>query len=326
MTSDNFASLGRRQFLGIAAAATAATVATPSRGLEKKKASSAYAAPTGMVTASLGEYEITSLLDGIIPMQKGYFSGDQKAIDQVLENVGLGDGNMPAPVSAFLLRSKGKTILIDTGMGAIDMLGPGYGQMIHALMAKGVSPDRVDTVIITHAHPDHVGGLLTADGQAVFPNAEIMISEVEAGFWTNAEHMEKAPDGAKGIFQFAQAFTKAYGDQITQVADGKELAKGLTLQSAHGHTPGHSVVQIDGGARQMIMVADLFHSADLHPALPDTGFGFDIDSKQAAETRKKLFDQLASDKTLIAATHAHFPGFGRIIKDGDAYRYLSVSL
>lgn len=325
MTSDRIPSLGRRQFLGAAAAATAASLVPTAHGQEKT-ATPKHTPPAGMVSASLGAYEITSLLDGIIPMEKGYFSGNQEAIDKVLDQVGLGDGKMPAPVSAFLLQSSEKTILIDTGMGAIDMLGPGYGQMANALQAKGVGPADVDQVIITHMHPDHVGGLITAERTSVFPNAEVMISEVDSTFWNNPEHMAKAPDEAKGIFQFAQMVHKVYGDQITLVQDGKEITKGITLQSAAGHTPGHSVLKIDGGERSILMVADLFHSADLHPALPDIGFGFDIDSTQAAETRKKLFDQVSTDKTVIAGSHAHFPGFGRIIKDGDAYRYLSVSL
>ncbi|MEO0390768.1 MAG: MBL fold metallo-hydrolase, partial [Pseudomonadota bacterium] len=93
------------------------------------------------------------------------------------------------------------------------------------------------------------------------------------------------------------------------------------LAVSPGHTPGHSLLRIDGGDQQLMMVADTMHSADLHLALPDTGFGFDTDPALAAASRRRLLDMAATDKMLIAGSHIHFPGFGRILRSGDAYRF-----
>ncbi len=318
--------LGRRHFLGLAAAATAGTLAAPVLAKTTNEEPTKLLPPKGLFSTEFGDYRISTLLDGIIPLQKGYFSGDEQAIDAVLAEIGLTEGVVPAPVSAFLFQSKDKNILVDAGMGAISAMGPGYGHMMSALLAAGVSPAQIDIVVLTHAHPDHIGGLLDAEGNAVFPNAELVVAREEVAFWNNPETMAKAPEEAQGIFQFAQNCFKAYGDQLSQVDAGKEIAKGITLQAAHGHTPGHSVLRVDAGKKELMMVADLFHSAELYTAIPDIAFGFDVDSKQAAATRIKLFDQLASDKTILCGSHVHFPGFGRVLKEGKTYRYIPVSL
>jgi glyoxylase-like metal-dependent hydrolase (beta-lactamase superfamily II) len=274
--------------------------------------------------APLGRFRITSLFDGMAGLQKGMFQGDAAAIDAALAAGGLTGEALPAPVTAFLLQSDNQTILIDAGMGALDILGPGFGRIFDGLSAMGLAPADIDLVIVTHAHPDHIGGLLT-DGQPTFPNAQIAISEVEFGFWGDAGIMAQAPAEPQGLFGLAQAVFAAYGTQVTPLADGTEVASGLRLELSPGHTPGHALVHIDGGDQELLMVADTLHSSILHTALPDLGFGFDTDTVQAAASRRRVFDRAASDGVLIAATHVPFPGFGRFVRAGDAYSYVPAS-
>lgn len=317
--------VSRRQFAGLAAAYTSLATLLPAADKESL-ASSTTLKSGGLYKVLIGEYEITAIQDGVVPMQKGFFIGDQEKITKTLEETGQTEELIPAPISAFLLRSKKKTILIDSGMGSIDMMGPGFGNLFNGLLLAGVTPAEIDIVILTHCHPDHIGGMLTSTGERSFPNAEVVLAEAEAKFWTDVSIMNQAPDNMKGLFKFVTNALKSYGDQVTKVSSGKEIAPGIVLQAAPGHTPGHSILNIDGGTQQITMIADLLHNADLFTALPEIGFGFDVDATLAAKTRSDLFAQLASEKSLIMGSHLHFPGIGRILKAGNAYRYSSATV
>lgn len=275
--------------------------------------------------ATLGNYKITAIFDGIVPLQKGqYFGAEQAEIDATLTAAGIEGNGLPVPVNAYLLQSDRHTILIDAGVGDLDVLGPGLGRLSAGLAAMGVAPQDVDMIIATHAHPDHIGGLVSG-GTPVFPNAELVISDVEYGFWMDSANMAQAPAEAQGMFALAQHVLNAYGDRLRPVPSASEVAPGITMELAPGHTPGHSVVHIDGGTHQLMMVADTVLSADLQTALPQVMSAFDSDPMLAAQSRARIFDRTSKDGILIAATHIHFPGFGRIVTDRDAYRFAPAS-
>ncbi|MFC4994246.1 MBL fold metallo-hydrolase [Rubritalea tangerina] len=317
--------LSRRQFGGIAVATAALSSLLPSRA-SGEESKNAIQAPKGMLQTQWGDYTITSLLDGVIPMKRELFSGRDKEVDSILEQIGQSGGTLPSPISAFLLTSAKHNILIDSGFGALDMFGPGFGNVLNGLYAAGLTPEKIDKVIITHAHPDHIGGMLSKDGNVVFPNAELIIAEKEAQFWNSKAMMEKAPDSAKGVFQLAQKVLGTYKNQMNQVASGKEVAPGIQLDLSPGHTPGHSILTIDGGDKPLKMIADTLHNCELHTALPDIAFAFDLDPKQAVAARIKLFDQLSADKALVLGSHVHFPGYGRILKVNNAYRFITATI
>jgi len=188
-----------------------------------------------------------------------------------------------------------------------------------------VAPADIDTLVMTHAHPDHIGGMVGANG-AAFPNAELVVTGVEHSFWTDAGIMAQAPEEMKGGFQLAQAVFGAYADRLKLVEDGAEIAPGVTMEIVPGHTMGHAVLHIDSGERQLLMVTDAVHNIDLQTALPEQGTMFDTDPALAAQSRIRLFDRAATDNVLIAGCHVHFPSFGRIVRSGEAYRYVPTSI
>ncbi|MEM6589660.1 MAG: MBL fold metallo-hydrolase [Pseudomonadota bacterium] len=317
-------SLTRRTF-GLAALSAPAILTATTLPAMADGHAHAKGAPA-LFDVPIGNYRMTALFDGMGPLQKGmFFSDDQASIDQALAAGGITGDAMPAPITAFLLQSADRTILIDAGFGDLDMFGPGFGRVFSGLNALGVAPEDVDMIIVTHAHPDHIGGMM-AGGAAAFPNAEVAITQAELDFWGDAGIMAQAPEDAQGLFQLAQTVYGAYGDRLIPVEGGTEIAPGITLEMSPGHTPGHALVHIDGGARELLMVADTLHSAVLHTALPDVGFGFDTDAGLAAASRRSVFDRASADNLLIAGTHLPFPGVGHFVRSGEAYAYVAASV
>jgi glyoxylase-like metal-dependent hydrolase (beta-lactamase superfamily II) len=194
------------------------------------------------------------------------------------------------------------------------------GRLAANLAASGVAPEQVDAVVLTHAHPDHHEGLVTAGGAAMFPNAELILHAAEYAFWTNDANLAAAPESMKPFFASARKALAAYADRIRRAEDG-EIFSGVSMIGAPGHTAGHAVLEVASGDAQALILGDSLHNVLIHPALPDQGFGLDADPAMAAASRRRLFDRAAADGLLLAAAHVTFPSLGRLVRDGDAYVY-----
>jgi len=275
----------------------------------------------GVFRRKVGSIEITALSDGFGPIGIDAFPNlDAAEARRILAAAGQ-DTMPPTAINAFVVNTSTKTYLIDTGMGTNRAFGNTLGRMRANLAVAGIEPSQIDAVILTHAHPDHAEGLMTPDGKARFRNAEVILNENEANFWLDESNFSRAPEIAKAFFLSARNALRPYASRIRKVRQG-EVAPGLFLQLAAGHTPGHSVISVSSGKDQLMIAGDTLHNALIHTRWPETVFAFDIDGKQAAESRKRIFDMVATDGIPIAATHVPFPGFGRIVRDGQAYRYV----
>jgi len=315
--------LTRRAF-GISALAAPALISATAP-LQAQSAATATQ-PASVFGATIGAYRVTALLDGILPMSTSWFpGGSADAFATALAKSGISGESIPAPINAYLLQSDSRTILVDAGLGGLEMMGPGFGQVSAGLAALGVAPSDIDTLVMTHAHPDHVGGMIGKNGP-VFPNAEMIVTSAEHQFWTNDGIMAQAPEDAKGAFQLARGVFGAYADRMSLIEDGTEIAPGVTIEIYPGHTMGHAVLHIDGGDRQLMMLTDAVHSIDLQAPLPQQGVMFDTDSALAAQSRVRLFDRVSSDAVLVTGCHIHFPSFGRIARAGNSYRYAPASI
>jgi glyoxylase-like metal-dependent hydrolase (beta-lactamase superfamily II) len=284
------------------------------------KAPFASAQAPGFYRRPIGDFQLTALNDGFIPLDLSVFPDlAPETAAEILAEYGL--SALPqTPVNGFLLNTPDRTILIDAGAGALDAFGPGLGRLTANLAAAGVTPEQVDAVVLTHAHPDHHEGLVTADGAAVFPNAELILHAAEQAYWTDDANLSAAPDGVKPFFASARKALAAYADR-TQPSEDGEIFPGLTLTRSPGHTAGHSVLHVASGEEQALILGDSLHNVMIHPALPDQGFGFDADPAMAAQSRRRIFDRAAAEGLLVAAAHVTFPSLGRVVRDGDAYAY-----
>jgi glyoxylase-like metal-dependent hydrolase (beta-lactamase superfamily II) len=221
-------------------------------------------------------------------------------------------------INAFLIHTKEGPVLIDTGTGG--SLGPTNGWIAGNLAAAGIKAEDVRAVLLTHMHPDHSAGLTdTSIGKAQFPEAELVMHEAEHGYWLDDAELARAPnDRARSMFEHSRVQIAPYKNRTRLFSEG-EVFPGVTAIPIPGHTPGHTGYLISSSDEQLLIWGDVVHVPEVQVALPDTGTIFDVDYEQARESRKRVLDQAASDRLLVAGMHLHFPGFFRVAQQADGY-------
>ncbi len=272
------------------------------------------------VTRTLGDAEITILTDGATEFTPDMFPGtDPAQIEALLSEAG--QGAIRTNFNAVLIRHGGRTVLIDAGPR--DLFGPSCGHLPEALAEAGVTPESVDTLYATHLHPDHIAGMVTPDGTAIFANATLVLPEAERAFWSDESRFTGDHAGLADWAALARTVLAAYGDRLRPIGLEDEIAPGLTAFPLPGHTPGHSGWRFDAGDAALLHVGDIVHVPDLQVTDPEIAIAFDMDIDTARTTRKRLLDQLASDGTLFTGGHFLHPAFNRVERKGDGYRLIT---
>ena len=253
----------------------------------------------------VGELSVTALHDAqIVVANDGKTFGlgvSTHAVGKVLSAAGAPADRITLSANALLVRTGSRLILIDTG------LGPQYhGQLLASLKLAGVSPSEVTDVLLTHPHPDHIGGLLDAQGQPAFPNATIRMASAAWG-WMK----QHAP----------AAVVSAVTPRIQTFEPGARIAPGIRSLSLPGHTPGHVGYEITSGRSRLIDIGDAAHSSIVSLARPQWGIEFDNDQALARATREKTLAALAKDGERVFAPHFPFPGVGHIVAAGQAFAW-----
>lgn len=268
-------------------------------------------------TRTIGDAEVTILTDGGISFPADLFPGtDEGHIKALL--TAAGKGEIETNFNAVLIRSGGRTILADAGPR--DLFGPACGFLPEALKEAGAAPDQVDTLFATHLHPDHIAGMITAEGAAVFPRAELVLPRAEHEFWSEASNTSGGDETLDQWGQLARAVLAAYGDRLRPIEAEGEIAPGLSAFALPGHTPGHSGWRLASGAEQLLHVGDIIHAPALQAADPQIAIAFDMDMNTARATRKRLLDELASDGALFTGGHFLHPAFHGVERANGGYR------
>lgn len=204
-------------------------------------------------------------------------------------------------VDQLLVRLPGRLVLIDTGLGP-----KANGSLVQSLAAAGVQPGQVTDVLITHGHPDHVGGLVDAAGKSAFPRATVRMSAPE---WQAIQQGRGA-----SVVPVIQA-------QVKTFAPGAQVLPGITAVALPGHTPGHSGYRINSGEQSLLVIGDLAHSAIVSLARPDWTVKYDGDAQAGERTRTAEIARIADTQQRIFAGHFPYPGIGRIVRSGDGYAF-----
>ena len=272
----------------------------------------------GFYHRRIGDIVVTALsdgyLDGTVDVMQN-ISGDEAT---ALLTGAFRPGRRTS-VNCYLIHAAGRLALVETGSG--DYLMPTAGTLQQNLKAAGVNPADIDTVILTHMHPDHSAGLTDPKtGQRFFPNAELVVHENEPKHWRDDAAMSQAPQRAKELyFQCARDQMAPYHNQMRPYTGSVEVFPGVRSMPLHGHTPGHSGYMVSSGKDSLLIWGDIIHVPEVQIPRPEVTMAFDTDPHAAAATRSRVFDMVTNDRQLIAGMHVHFPGFAHLVRSGDGY-------
>lgn len=269
----------------------------------------------GQVTRQVGEFSVTAVSDGVLYTNHDVVLGVDKEDSARLTGVAYGQP-LPLDVNSFLIRHRGKLIVSDAGSG--HTMQPTLGKLPENLRAIGADPAAIDIVMLTHLHSDHSLGLVDREGRAVFPNAELMVHEVEAAFWLDRTLLPGDSERVVRNSNAQRAVTAPYRDRIRRVRDG-EVLPGITAMLRPGHTPGHTNWLIESGGERLLIWGDIVHLASVQLARPEARLIYDVDTDMAAATRAKVLDWAANERLTVAGAHVGFPGFGTVKRSGDRY-------
>ena len=247
------------------------------------------------------DVEVYAIRDKDSPMKSSLFSDYTKTSSFKQKDL---KPEYPASVNCFVLRYNFKTFLIDAGNYDAK------GQLVAKLATINVKPKTVDFILLTHLHPDHIGGLVDKDGSAVFPNAKVYMTYDEWKYWSPKIAKEKQDS-------ILRKFQSAYNGRIQTLNFGEPVVPGLYAVKAVGHTPGHCFYR-QGKLR---FVGDVVHAADLQIEHPEYCASFDNDKKLAYQTRVSFLETMSKEGNIVFGAHIPFPGVGYIVKEGSSYRF-----
>jgi len=320
--------MSRRRVLVSAAMAAAFGLAKPLALIADAHAEAPVEPTAGFYKYKVGSIEATAVYDGIWrkPHDPTFIKG--VTIDETkaaLAKAGLTTDFMPIPLTVLVLKIGDKHIMIDAGSG----VGQWQANATHLpanMKAAGIDRSQISTILVSHFHPDHVWGLMEkGTNDAVFPEAELVVNRVEYDFWTESGRVETLPEGRRAAGRrIADVFPTWNNWRL--VESGTEVAPGIQMLDAYGHTPGHSVFLVTSGRDQLMVSNDTMYVPALLAPHPEWQGSYDQDGSMAITTRRKITDRAIADRMMICGAHFPFPGLGTFVKDGNAYAFTPAEI
>lgn len=272
----------------------------------------------------IGELDCIALNDGIHEYRiETFFSNvDRRALEPALRSRGEPIDRVSSPYASLYVDTGEHHVLVDTGAGDLN---PTTGRLPANLRKAGVDPAEIDRVVITHAHLDHMGGLVTGDGTPTYPNARVYTMETEWNFWLAEDALERLP-WFESTIEFAHRVFDTLGDRFTFVQSDSELVPGIRLLPAFGHTPGQIAVEVSSSGESLIYLSDaVFHPLHIeHPDwLPDQNYI--VDTEQFQETARRLLTQAVAKNALVLGMHfPPFPCLGHVLETDEGLRWQPI--
>jgi glyoxylase-like metal-dependent hydrolase (beta-lactamase superfamily II) len=318
----------RRQalgLLGLGAAASAVGLPSP---VGAEKAKPADRSNPRFYRFNVGDFQLTVFNDGyklFQPIQPFWAPQASPAdLNSALEEAFLPTDHVIAYYNVLLIDTGKDVLLCDTGFGRL--MPATAGHLASQLTVAGYRSNQITAVFLSHAHPDHFGGLIGTDGKPVFPSAQCFVNETEWNFWT-----QKSPDLSKTLLndEDKKTYAQRAGETLLTLESrfhkfqaGSELIEGVTTELAPGHTAGHTILHIQSGHDELVHVVDLAHNYVIMFHNPDWTIGIDCDPEQAASTRKSVFQRLAAARARLIGYHLPFPGIGHIRKNDQGFEWV----
>lgn len=277
-------------------------------------------------STSFGSMTLDTVSDGHLSLPASFLIGENPSdeVTQILAQHGAVGDMLTSPCNLTLLRDGTNTILFDAGSGSGFM--PTAGTLIDTLDGLGVAAEDVTHVIFTHAHPDHLWGVLDDFDDPVFLNASHHIGRAEWDYWTNPETVDTIGEARASFAVGAARRLEAIEDAIDFFDAGDEVLPGVMATDSSGHTPGHMSFEVRSGTQSVMVVGDAIGNGHLAFAMPGKASGSDQDADKGATTRLALLDRLASEQMPMVGFHLPEGGFGRVERHNGAYRFISETL
>lgn len=274
---------------------------------------------------ALGDIQLDVVSDGSLTLP-GSFIFDPMPKDElgaVLEKFGQSSETLTPPCNVTLMRHGDRTVLFDVGSG--PDFAPNSGVLLDSLDTLGVTPEDITDIVFTHAHPDHLWGLLDDFDDPLFTEATYMIGQEEWDYWMNPNTVDEIGDARASFAVGAKRRLEMIQDHIAFFKDGDEIMPGVAARATFGHTPGHMAMEVRDGSETVMILGDCIGNDHVAFARPEWNSGSDQDPEMAAKTRVALMDQLVHEKTRVIGYHLTGNGIGYVDKTSDGYAFVKGS-